>query len=176
MNLENKIPSKKNIFDTLKKHLDITEKFLQFVNVNQENYELKSPVDNWDVHIIIKDKPKVANYFSKKMSGKSISLLNEYKSIYKIAGKRAFLADYEIQEINFPWFENMDLNQNLQKKLKNDELRKYNSKTTYIQNANFTQINKSALNDVIFQFKNSNLYYRKKKHEERMISYLEEKI
>ena len=83
------------------------------------------------------------------------------------------MADPTVQERNFPWFDNMDLNENLRKTLTIDKMVEYGANGTYLFSWIFDRINIAAMTDIALQIQSTDLYGRKKNLEERMIAYLE---
>ena len=109
------ILSKGQVYERLKRHLEMTIEYISMMRKRGEKVSIELPIGNWIVHAQVCDYPKVASYFTPELAFESAALCTEYDSILEKAEKNAYLKDPTVKERNFPWFDNLDLNQNLRK-------------------------------------------------------------
>jgi hypothetical protein len=173
MDEEFKIPTREEVHARLKKHLEITLEYLTRIEEESEDIGYGLPIGNWFVHDVVSNYPQVAAYFSTDLAQRSASLWREWVGLINFCERRAYYDDPEIQQRNFPWFEGMELAENLRKKLTIDQMVEFGAKGTYFGDCFYDRINIAAMTEVAHKIQHSRLYDRKKVLEEAMIAHLE---
>jgi len=172
---ENKIPSREEVHNRLKKLLESTLQYIESFEEHGKETELQLIPDmsNWDVHEVVAKYPQVAAYFPQDLAKRSASLWQEWAGLYAFCGRRAYYDNLHVQSRNFPWFEEMDLYKNLKKKLTIGQMAEFGANGTYLYDWEQNTIANDAMTEIIRRVKSSRLYDRKKNLEERMINHLE---
>jgi hypothetical protein len=168
-----KIPSKEEVHARLRKHLETTLEYLAKIEEEGENIDYGLPIGNWFVHDVVSNYPQVATYFPKDLAQRSASLWKEWVGLINFCERRAYYDDPEVQQRSFPWFEGMELSENLRKTLTIDQMVEFGTKGTYLGDWVYDRINIAAMTEVAHRVQHSRLYDRKKVLEEAMIVHLE---
>lgn len=173
------IPTPGKMYRIIKNSLVDTFRFGKTLNETKGNCgDSENLISNggFRVHFYVRESTKVAAYFPTDVSKQSIELINERDKLYNECGKNAFLEDSEIQRINFPWLDNLDLSGNIQKILSIEDMAKYKVKMREIHDPVKIidqRILFAALKELYLRYYNTKIYDRKKTLEENMAEFLE---
>lgn len=168
-----KVPTKEEVHLRLQKHLEITLEYLARIGEKGVDIGYELPIGNWFVHDMVSNYPQVAGYFSEDLVRRSSSLWREWSGLVDFCERSAYYGDPEVQEKNFPWFEGMDLNQNLRKRFSIEQMIEFGTKGTYLDDGIYDRINIAAMTEVAHRIQHSRLYERKRVLEEAIIAYHE---
>jgi len=174
---EEKIPSREELHRRLKNQIVGTSRLVDIIEEKEYSEEQIShedlPIGNFYAHDIVASYPEAAAYFPEDLAQKSASLWKEWLGLVDFCERIAYYDNREVQERRFPWFEGMDLNQNLGKTLTIEQMAEYGAKSTYMPDWSRDRINIAAMGEVAKHVQSSSLYSRKKTIEEMMITHLE---
>jgi hypothetical protein len=151
----------------LKQHLKTTIAHLKVVeDLNDANTVVSG---NWVVHDLVGMSPEIADYFSEDLQDESKTLVQEWYKLVIEKEKEAFMNHEYLQGVIFPWFDNMDLDQNLKKVLTWDERQEFDA-TSSLPGYIIDEIITDSWTLIAIELKTNGLYQKKKNLEERMLA------
>ena len=131
------------------------------------------PSVQWFIYESMMHHEEVLDYMSSQFPGEVTKLYEELDTFVKKTVKETFLADEDVMEKNFPWSDDLEAYDNLNRKLSIDEMAEYNAKGTYLYDWVKDRIAKKAMTTTRLSPKTLELYQKKKTIEEEMIRYIE---
>ncbi|NQV08650.1 hypothetical protein HQ529_02225 [Candidatus Woesearchaeota archaeon] len=139
-----------------------SNKFTDMNNINK----------NWGVYSFILEKDYIAKYFSEDLYNKAEKLLEKWQEHVNQTQKTAFINNKTVIDSNFPWYEELDLHENIIKILTDEEKNRHNSKHKIIDGDVEGLAQKEFETELMRNQKTLNIYRRKKDIEKQMIEYL----
>ena len=170
---ENPTGSRSEILGCIQRHYRTTLDYLEMLTGKTADDSFV--IGNWLAYVLITDDEKIAGYFPAEMSEEAKGMVKEWDSWVGACEKETYLESRHVKERNFPWFDYMDLHENLHKFLTIDEMAKYRAIGTGLSVTDREEdlIVLDCNKRINTQPRTLDIYQRKKTLEERMIRHLE---